>query len=116
MSGDSIWPRAPADWLALAAAVLFATLGFSLLINADTAVLKLAVLGWPTWLAVVAGVAQLGCALVAFVGSASRVPAAILLASAGLRPGCVEPAVPGFSRALTESGLQVALLIVILVP
>lgn len=113
MSGDSIWPQAPADWLALAAAVLFATLGFSMLINSDTAVLKLAVLGWPTWLAVVTGVVQLGCAL-ALLSIRTRVPAAILLALLGCGQIVSNLLYRDF-HVVTETGLQVALLIVILI-
>ncbi|MGI9265759.1 MAG: hypothetical protein ACR2QU_12605, partial [Gammaproteobacteria bacterium] len=85
----------------------------SLLIDADTAVLKLAVLGWPTWLAVVAGVVQLACAL-SLLSVRSRVAAAILLALLGCGQIVSDLLYRDFP-AMTESALQVTLLIVILI-
>ena len=113
MSEDSILPKAPADWLALAAAVLFATLGFSLLVNSETAVLKLAVLGWPTWLAFVTGVVQLAGAL-SLLAVRLRTPAALLLAALSCGQLVSNFLYRDF-RAVSETALQLALLVVILV-
>jgi hypothetical protein len=106
-------PKAPADWLALAAAILFATLSFSLLLNSETAVLKLAVLGWPTWLAFATGVIQLAGALSLLVVRL-RTPAALLLAALGCGQLISNFLYRDF-QALSESALQITLLVLILV-
>ena len=112
MKEVSILPNAPADWLALAAAVLFAILGFSLLVNSETAVLKLAVLGWPTWLAFVTGVVQLAGALLLLVVRL-RTPAALLLTALSCGQLVSNFLYRDF-RAISETALQLALLVVIL--
>jgi hypothetical protein len=106
-------PKAPADWLALVAAILFATLSFSLLLNSETAVLKLAVLGWPTWLAFATGVIQLAGALSLLVVRL-RTPAALLLAALGCGQLISNFLYRDF-QALSESALQITLLVLILV-
>lgn len=113
MTEGSILPKSPADWLALAAALLFSTLSFSLLLSSETAVLKLAVLGWPTWLAFATGVVQLAGALSLLVVRL-RTPAALVLAALG----CVQLVSNFLYRdfyALSETALQISLLVVILV-
>ena len=112
MNAGSMLPKAPADWLAFAAALLFATLSFSLLIDSETAVLKLAVLGWPSWLAVATGLVQLAGAL-ALLNANLRTPAALLLAALGCGQLVSNFLYRDF-HAVSESALQLVLLVLIL--
>ena len=49
MSSGTWWPDTQADWLAFAASLLFVALGLILLVRHETAVLRLAIWGWPAW-------------------------------------------------------------------
>lgn len=62
MSELRVAPRGPADWLALATACLFAINGAGLAVNNETTVLRLAVLGWPGWTAILIAGVHLGLA------------------------------------------------------
>ena len=112
MNTSSMLPKAPADWLALAAALLFATLSFSLLSDSETAVLKLAVLGWPTWLAVATGLVQLAGAL-ALLSANLRTSAALLLAALGCGQLVSNFLYRDF-HSVSETALQLVLLVLIL--
>lgn len=75
-------PKTGIDWLALGAAILFATMAMSLLLGSESAVLKLAVLGLPAWLATAIGVLQFGCAVL-LLSAHLRIRAAAILGVLG---------------------------------
>ncbi|MGB5210593.1 MAG: DoxX family protein [Gammaproteobacteria bacterium] len=79
MSSDTQSGGMTAEVLAVAAAVVFIAGGIYLLRAPEMVVLRLAVLGWPTWPTYVLGVVQIVGAL-ALLSARRRRPALVLLA------------------------------------
>jgi len=80
-------PKQSTDWLALAAACLFAVHAIDLLVYSDTPLFRLAALGWPGWLLYLLVGAQLACALALISPATRRVGALGLLALAAIAFG-----------------------------
>jgi hypothetical protein len=79
---ESFLPKTAIDWLSLGAAILFATMAMSLLLGSESAVLKLAVLDLPAWLATAVGALQFVCAVL-LLSAQLRIRAAAILAILG---------------------------------
>lgn len=78
MDLDALVPRTAADWLAFAAACLFVIIGVTVISRPETAELRLAALGWPSWPAKLLGLAQIAGGVMLLLRSA-RIAGAILL-------------------------------------
>lgn len=105
-------PKRSADWLALAAACLFAIHAIDLLVYSDTPLFRLAALGWPTWLLYLLVAAQLAFAFALLSPATRRVGGLGLLVLAAVAFGA------RFAyreyEALAGAGGQILIIIVVL--
>jgi hypothetical protein len=105
--------RGTIDWLAIATALLFAMNGVELMLNAETPLLRLAVLGLPGWTLGLVALTQLGLAAL-LVSRSTRFYGALGLAlvaavTLGLHVAYREP------RAALVSGGELVVLLILLV-